>query len=48
MILVNNIITIELQVQTGDEMTQELEAAWNLYTRGMFLNSYYQMIWVRL
>ena len=48
MILVNNIITIELQVQTGDEMTQELEAAWNLYTRVMFLNSYYQMIWVRL
>jgi len=22
------------EVQTGDEMTQELEAAWNLYTRG--------------
>ena len=22
-----------MQVQTGDEMTQELEAAWNLYTR---------------
>ena len=47
MILVNNIITIELQVQTGDEMTQELEAAWNLYTRVMFLDSY-QIIWVRL
>ena len=26
-------ITFDLKVQTGDEMTQELEAAWNLYTR---------------
>ena len=45
--MMNNSKTIELlEVQTGDEMTQELEAAWNLYTRVILSPILYDLMFV--